>query len=186
MLSHTPHLSVLQRLHQSVHNQNIPSGALDLLKLSQVVLRFQTEGNAVKTVVSDHKALIPVPLGYMHIPQTLEEAEGAGQRKALGGIVVAADHDHGYARFHQPLQTPLEDYQRFDLGPDMVEDIPGMDNCIGASLNDPIYRLIKSLVDHLFYPVLAVLVHAAVAGETQMRIRQMNYLQRFLPNPETV
>jgi hypothetical protein len=100
--------------------------------------------------------------------------------------VVAADYDHGYAFFHETLQTSLEDHQRFDLGPNMVEDIPGMDNGIGTGLNDPIYGLIKTRVDHLFYPVLAVLVHAAVAGETQMRISQMNYLQRFLPNPETV
>jgi hypothetical protein len=54
------------------------------------------------------------------------------------------------------------------------------------SLNDLVYGLIKSRKDHLFYPVLAVLVHAAVAGEAQMRISQMNYLQRFPPNPEKV
>jgi len=115
----------------------------------------------------------------MHIPQTLEEPEGAGQRKALRGIVVAADYDHRNAFFHQPLQTPLEDYQGLDLGSDMVEDVASMDNGIGMSLNDLIDGLIKSRVDHLFNSVLAVLIHTAVAGEAQVRISQMNYLQRF-------
>jgi hypothetical protein len=115
----------------------------------------------------------------MHITQTLEEPEGAGQRKALGGIVVSADYDHGYALFHQPLQTPLEDYQGFDLGSNMMEDVASMDNGIGMSLNDLIDGLIKSRVDHLFNPVLAVLIHTAVTGEAQVRISQMNYLQRF-------
>jgi hypothetical protein len=63
----------------------------------------------------------------------------------------------------------------------MVEDVASMDNGIGMSLNDLIDGLIKSLIDHLFNPVLAVLIHTAVAGEAQVRIRQMNYLQRFHP-----
>jgi hypothetical protein len=135
----------------------------------------------MKIVVPDQKALILIPLGNMHIPQTLEEPEGAGQRKALGGIVVSADHDHGYAFFHQPLQTLLEDYQGFDLGSNMVEDVASMDNGIGMGLNYLIDGLIKTRVDHLFNPVLAMLIHTAVAGEAQVRISQMNYLQRFHP-----
>ena len=84
-------------------------------------------------------------------------------------------------------KTPLEDHQRLDLGPDVVEDISCMDNGIGTGLNDLVYGLIKSGVDHLFYPVLAVLIQAAVAGESQMRIGQMNYLQLLpSPTPETV
>jgi hypothetical protein len=48
-------------------------------------------------------------------------------------------------------------------------------------LNYLIDGLIKTRVDHLFNPVLAMLIHTAVAGEAQVRISQMNYLQRFHP-----
>ena len=130
----------------------------------------------MKTVVAHLEALIAVALGDMHIPQTLEEPEGAGLVEALGSIVVAADYDHWNCCLHQPLQPPLEDEQGLDLGPDVMEDISCMDHGIGMSPDYLLDRLFKTGVDHLLYPVLAVLIQAAVAGESQMRIGEVDYL----------
>ncbi len=176
VLAHAPHLLVFQRLDHAVHHQDIPSRALDFPEFRQVVLRLQAEGNAMKTVVAHLEALIPVALGDMHIPQTLEEPEGAGLVEALGSVVVAADYDHRNCCFHQPLQPSLEDEQGLDLGPDVMEDISCMNHCIGMSPDYLLDRLFKSGVDHLLYPVLAVLIQAAVAGESQMRIGEVDYL----------
>ena len=106
----------------------------------------------------------------MHILYTLEEPEGAGLVEALGSVVVAADYDHRNCCLHQPLQPPLEDEQGLDLGPDVMENISCMNHSIGISFDDLLDCLFKTGVDHLFYPVLAVLIQAAVAGESQMRI----------------
>jgi hypothetical protein len=136
----------------------------------------------MKRAIIHLEAFISVALGDMHILDALEEAEGAGLVEALGGVMVAADYDHWNPCLDQPLQTPLKDEQGLYLGPDMMEDITGMDHSIGMSLDDLVDGLFKSGVDHLLDPVPAVLVQTAVAGKAQVRVRQMDYLHEY-PSP---
>jgi hypothetical protein len=141
-----------------VHDQDVPARALDIFKLLYVIPKIQAEGDAVKAVVACGEVLVTVSAGDHDLRGALKEEEGAAGIGALGSIVVSAYYYHGDTSLREPVEAPLEDYQRPDLGPDVVKDIAGVDDSVRAELEDLVHRLLKAGIDHLFYPVPAVLV----------------------------
>jgi hypothetical protein len=132
-------------------------------------------------MISGFKSLIPVFMGDGDVLRAFVDVEWTGSSETFRSIMIAADYDHRYAFISKPLQAALEDVHGLDPGPDMVEDIAGMNYRIRLELDDLIYRLLEALVDHLFDQVAAVLVHPAKARKSQMRVRHVNYLHLFTP-----
>ncbi len=81
------------------------------------------------------------------------------------------------ASFFRPL---LKTTRGFIFGLTWWKTSPAWTTASGRSWIILLYGLVEAGVYHLLYSVLAVLVQAAVAGEPQVRIRQMNYLQALL------